>query len=65
MVFEFYDSHADACRAVTKRVLFSKSMMLSGDAPGVPRGSFAIPFANRPAQERRFLGTSDSVALPH
>jgi hypothetical protein len=37
MVFEFYDSHADACRAVTKRVLFSKSMMLSGDAPMVCR----------------------------
>jgi hypothetical protein len=24
----------------------------------VPRGSFATPFANRPAQERRFLGTT-------
>jgi hypothetical protein len=42
--FEFEDSHAGACRVVTKRVLWFLPCYARCHA--VPRGSFAISFAN-------------------
>src|SRR6476620_1422295 len=58
-VFEFYDSHAGACRVVAKPALLFAIFpvtMLPSDAPchTVPRGSFANPFANFPPARVRW-----------
>jgi hypothetical protein len=49
-VLEFYDSRVGLCRAVANRVLqfgiFPMIPARGGPCHAVPRGSFAIPFAN-------------------